>query len=384
MPGLTPDAGAERSLVALAPLLTSAGVELHVAVLTERQAMVPELEEQGIPVHDLSSARGIFQQVASLRALLRSISPDLVHATLFDASQRAQLASIGSKIPVLITWANTDYTPDSGVGVRFGKTKYELYRCWEVILSRLTRPRYHAVTRGVAEHNGGRLKVDPRRIKVGERGRDAAGLQAAASDGRAIREELGLSHAAKLVVAVGRQDHQKAHGALVAVFDGYASSHPEDRLAIAGRDGTGTDDLHAAIANADNPGSVLLLGHRDDIPSLIGEVDVVVCSSLKEGAAGTLIEAMALGTPIVSVPLVGMSDVLIDGRNCRVSDLSEFPAVLEELFDDPDQVARLTAVARSDAEDRFSVVRAALRLADIYAWAAELPPVRSVTRSQAE
>ena len=48
MPGLTPDAGAERSLVALAPLLTSAGVELHVAVLTERQAMVPELEEQGM------------------------------------------------------------------------------------------------------------------------------------------------------------------------------------------------------------------------------------------------------------------------------------------------------------------------------------------------
>ena len=113
MPGLTPDAGAERSIVALAPLLAAAGVELHLAVLTERQGLVPELEAMGIPVHDLSASRGLVQRVRSLRALLRLIRPDLVHATLFEASQVAQIASLGSKVPVLITWANTDYTPES-------------------------------------------------------------------------------------------------------------------------------------------------------------------------------------------------------------------------------------------------------------------------------
>ena len=366
MPGLTPDAGAERSLVALAPLLAAAGVELQLAVLTERQDLVPELEAMGIPVHDLSAARGLVQRVRSLRKLLKSIEPDLVHATLFEASQVAQVASLGSKVPVLITWANTDYTPESSIGVRFGKAKYGFLRCWEIVLSRLSRPRYHAVTQGVADHNGRRLKVPGDRIKVGERGRDAAALRAAAGDGTSIRKELGLTRDARLVVAVGRQDHQKAHGALVATFDRYASSHPDDRLAIAGRQGSGTDALSAAVSAANNPHSILVLGHRNDVPSLLGAADAVVCSSLKEGAAGALIEAMALGTPVISVPLDGLRDVLIDGTNSRVAELGDIPAVLEELFNDPEQVDRLTSAARSDADARFSVGRAAQRLADIY------------------
>ena len=47
MPGMTPDAGAERSLLALAPGLLNAGIELHLALLTDRQTLVPELEDLG-------------------------------------------------------------------------------------------------------------------------------------------------------------------------------------------------------------------------------------------------------------------------------------------------------------------------------------------------
>ena len=365
--------------MALAPLLAAAGVELHLAVLTERQGLVPELGAMGIPVHDLSAAHGLVQRVRSLRALLRLIRPDLVHATLFEASQVAQIASLGSKVPVLITWASTDYTPESALGIRFGKTKFGLFRWWEILLSRLARPRYHAVTQGVAECNGRRLKVASDRIKVGERGRDGAALRAAARDGICIREELGLSLNNRLIVAVGRQDLPKAHGALVAAFDRYANSHPDDRLAIAGRPGSGTHALNAAVEAASNPDAILVLGHRDDIPSLLEAADVVVCSSLREGAAGALIEAMALGTPVVSVPLAGLCGVLIDGQNARVAALADIPAVLEELFDDPEQVDRLTAAARSDADARFSVGRAAQQLANIYKWAVERPNSRGGT-----
>ena len=104
-----------------------------------------------------------------------------------------------------------------------------------------------------------------------------------------------------------------------------------------------------------------------------------MCSSLREGAAGALIEAMALGTPVVSVPLAGLCGVLIDGQNARVAALADIPAVLEELFDDPEQVDRLTAAARSDADARFSVGRAAQQLANIYKWAVERPNSRGGT-----
>lgn len=371
IPGVTSDAGAERSLVAMTPGLIDSGIDLHVAVLTHRQALVPELATMGAAIHDLSSSSNLVSRIRALRRTLEAVKPDLIHATLFEASQVVLLSSFKSKVPVLITWANTDYTPESAHGVRFGRVKFGMVRWWEIALSQFTRPRYHAVTQGVASYNGNRLKVPEDRIKVGERGRDAAALRAAAGDRVATRALLGLDPKARLVISVGRQDYQKAHSALVTVFDQYADAHPADRLVIVGRRGTGSVALEAAISAMRNPEAVTVLGHRDDVPALVASADAAVCSSLKEGAAGSLIEAMALGTPVVSVPLLGLRDVLIDGKNARVAPLHELPAILDELFNDPMQVERLTAEARSDAEGRFSIAGSATRLGEIFAWAAQ-------------
>ena len=89
-----PDAGAERSLLALAPGLLEAGIELHLALLTKRQTLVPELEDLGVVIHDLSSARRLPRRVRALKRTVAAVSPDLVHATLFEASQVAQLATL--------------------------------------------------------------------------------------------------------------------------------------------------------------------------------------------------------------------------------------------------------------------------------------------------
>ncbi len=94
MPGITPDAGAERSLVTLAPALQRAGIELHLALLTDRQALAPPLEEMGVVIHDLSAAQGLSGRVRALQRAVAAVSPALVHATLFEATQVAQLASV--------------------------------------------------------------------------------------------------------------------------------------------------------------------------------------------------------------------------------------------------------------------------------------------------
>ena len=375
MPGITPDAGAERSLVALAPALHQAGIELHLALLTDRQALAPSLEEMGVVIHDLSAAQGLSGRVRALQRTIAAVSPALVHATLFEATQVAQLASVTAvpsrRVPLLITWASTIYTPDASHGVRWGKAKYGLLRWWEVGLARAAKARYHAVTKGVADYNARRLHVGPDRVRVGERGRDGAALRAAAEDPRRVRQELSVGPRGRLVLTVGRQDHQKGHDALVRVFDRYAAGHPEDRLAIAGRTGTGTPALNQALAALQHPDSVAVLGHRGDVPTLLAAADAVVCSSLREGAAGVLVEAMAMGTPVVSVPLEGLKDVLVDGFNARVVPLREFPETLARVFADHDATQRMTAAAQHEADDRFSVDRAGTRLADIYRWAAD-------------
>lgn len=375
MPGMTPDAGAERSLLALAPGLLKAGIELHLALLTERQTLVPQLEDLGVVIHDLSAARRLPSRVRALKRTVAAVAPGLVHATLFEASQVAQLATLSAarskRIPLLITWASTVYTPDAAHGVRWGGAKYGALRCWEIVLARASQARYHAVTQGVADYNGPRLRVAPARIRVGERGRDGAALRAAVGDTDRVRRDLGVGPGARLILTVGRQDHGKAHDALVGVFDRYAAAHPNDRLAIAGRTGTGSPALNQALSAMMHPDAVVALGHRDDVPTLLAAADAVVCSSLREGAAGVLVEAMAVGTPVVSVPLDGLRGVLADGRNARVAQLAQFPETLEEIFADVDGTRRMTAAAQQEADERFSVERSAGRLADIYRWAAD-------------
>ena len=374
MPGMTPDAGAERSLLALAPALRDAGIELHLAVLTDRQTLIPSLQELGVVIHDLSSARRVPGRVAALRNTVADVAPALVHATLFEATQVAQLAAILSarsrRVPLLITWASTVYSPEASHGVRWGRTKYSILRWWEIVLARAANARYHAVTQGVADYNRRRILVSSDRVRVGERGRDGAALRGAVGNPLLARQELGVSPSGRLIVNVGRQDLQKGQDALVEHFDRYAADHPEDRLAIVGRAGTGTATLRQALTKLEHPDSVVVLGHRDDVPTLIAAADAVVCSSLTEGAAGVLVEAMAIGTPVVSVPLDGLKDVLIDGRNARVVPLAGIPQALEEVFANADATRHMTASAQHEADDRFSVDRAGGRLADIYFWAA--------------
>ena len=84
-----------------------------------------------------------------------------------------------------------------------------------------------------------------------------------------------------------------------------------------------------------------------------------------------LVEAMAMGTPVVSGPLEGLKGVLVDGFNARVVPLGEFPETLERVFADHDATQQMTTAAQHEADDRFSVDRAGTRLADIYRWAAD-------------
>jgi hypothetical protein len=81
-------AGAEQSLVALAPHLVVGGVDLHVAYLVERDDLRPELERIGVPVTSLTPPDGRRHRqwwYHRLRELIAAVGPDVVHTTLFEA-----------------------------------------------------------------------------------------------------------------------------------------------------------------------------------------------------------------------------------------------------------------------------------------------------------
>lgn len=369
LPGLNGQGGAEQSFVVTAPLLQDLGVELELALLTDRRLAVPDVEAAGVRVHDLSGARGLPGRARALTELVRRFRPDLVHATLFEAESAASLAVLTTRTPLLVTWATTTQTSVSEGGVAPWKLK--VVEAEQMALGRLARTRYQAVTPGVGRSRGSALRVPAARIRVAERGRDA-GVLTGVEPGRvdAVRAELGLASTDRIVLVVARLEPAKGLERVLAAVDRLVEQVPEAVVLVAGRDGTAAARLESQRRGLAHGDRVRFLGHRDDVPVLLHAAECWLSTSHREGAAGGMLEAWASGCPVVIVPVDGIEGVAVDGRNALVPAPGDVADAVTRVLSDADLGASLVAAGREDFAARFTVERSAERLAEVYRWAA--------------
>jgi glycosyltransferase involved in cell wall biosynthesis len=105
-------------------------------------------------------------------------------------------------------------------------------------------------------------------------------------------------------------------------------------------------------------GAVDLLGHVESIENVIALADIVVLPSYREGTPRTLLEAAALGKPIVATDVPGCREIVRDGYNGRLVP-REAPgalaAAIEELLDNERLSAEMGMNGRDLVSQEFSV-----------------------------
>lgn len=128
-------------------------------------------------------------------------------------------------------------------------------------------------------------------------------------------------------------------------------------------------------------GVVEYLGATDDVRPFIAAADCVVLPSYREGTPRTLLEAAAMGTPLVATDVPGCREVVADGRNgflCRARDGADLARALDAFLSlgGPARAA-MGRESRRLVEARFdeTIVIAAYERA--IAGAAAAPPVRA-------
>ncbi|HYC89654.1 MAG TPA: glycosyltransferase family 4 protein, partial [Thermoanaerobaculia bacterium] len=95
-------------------------------------------------------------------------------------------------------------------------------------------------------------------------------------------------------------------------------------------------------------------GPRDDVAEQMAAMDVLLCTSSHESFGRVLVEAMAVGTPVVATPVGGIPDVVDDGRTGLLArDAEGLAAAVRRILGDPALAARLAAAAREEARRRF-------------------------------
>ena len=133
-------------------------------------------------------------------------------------------------------------------------------------------------------------------------------------------------------VAVGRLTEQKNFPLLINAFSSFAEKHIDVSLSIYG-DGALKDELNKLIKKNKMEKQIFLMGRTDNLPYILAHSSVFIMSSNFEGMPNSLMEAMAVGIPVISTDcptgpkeLIGDNErgLLLDiGNEIKLSDAIE-------------------------------------------------------------
>jgi glycosyltransferase involved in cell wall biosynthesis len=197
---------------------------------------------------------------------------------------------------------------------------------------------------------------------------DAKAFAAQAGEPGATRRELNVPEDAPLVTMVGRLAPQKGVDVLLGAAAKVIGQSPAARFAVVGS-GPHAAALQQQATIHGLDGAVQFLGYRRDVASILGASDVVVMPSRSEGLPLVLLEALALGRPVVASRVGGVPDLVRHGDTAWLIPPDD-PAPLAEgilaLLRDPDQAALIGRAGSRSVEMQCSPERAARRLAAMY------------------
>jgi glycosyltransferase involved in cell wall biosynthesis len=139
------------------------------------------------------------------------------------------------------------------------------------------------------------------------------------------------------------------------------------RLVLAGVDPSGP--LGSLADSVPQRHAVVCLPFSTNVRPLYELLEVVLLPSRSEGLSQALLEAMALGKPVVASDSTGNQDLVtdrVDGRLVRPMAPQAWANAIEELLADPEAAGRLGAAARRTARVTFSLEHTVNRTAQLY------------------
>lgn len=193
---------------------------------------------------------------------------------------------------------------------------------------------------------------------------------------RAPRRPRDRDTSAYTLASVGRLVPKKGHGDLVRAFALVADRRPHGKLIIAGS-GPEREHIEQLIGQRGLAGRVELPGWLDPDATrgLIETSDLLIVPSVvapdgdRDGIPNVILEALAVGTPIVATRLEGITEAIIDGWNGLLvdpGDIGQMASAIEKVLGSPQLWEAFSLAAHRTATRRFDITRNVRQLADSF------------------
>jgi glycosyltransferase involved in cell wall biosynthesis len=187
----------------------------------------------------------------------------------------------------------------------------------------------------------------------------------AVEDRRRLRASLELSD--EIVIAnVGRIVPVKNHDLLINAFE---QIKRDDVVLLIVGGGPEEGRLRRRVLSAGMEKRIRFLGWRDDLALIYAGSDIVALSSNNEGTPVSLIEALAVGCPVVATDVGGVRDVLMGGQLgmlVRAGDVRAFTAALENAIENLPRLRNEAARRSAEVRERYSADRLRREIIELY------------------
>jgi glycosyltransferase involved in cell wall biosynthesis len=355
-------AGAEVQLASLlAALLTDSRFELS-AILLNDGKLGSEIRSLGIPLAILDERKHTaLEIVRRMGAILRHEPPHIIHTHKYKDNILACSALIGRSHPSVVRTVHGITELLSGkafakmlfyglvdrilISWRVGKVIAVSSEIHSLLCRRYTSDKVIRIHNGINLH-----KISYKR------------------DRYSVRRSLGIAGDECIVGAVGRLTRVKGHDELLRAFRLLKESIVHSKCLIVG-DGPLMSELTLLARTLGIANDVIFVGHRDDVYDLINCMDIFVLPSLHEGIPMVLLEALALGKPVIASSVGGVPEVVSHGK----TGLLVKPGSAKELVQSMTLLIRekaygdvLSKAGQELVLDRFSATQMANQTAAVY------------------
>lgn len=291
--------------------------------------------ERGISV--LKDIKGLF----SLASYFKDMHFDAVHSVTPKAGLLTAIAGFFAKVPIRIhiftgqVWAN-----------KKGFSRW-LLKLMDKIIARLNThilvdgegQRQFLIKNGVVDEYKSRVLGQGSICGVNLK-RFFPSIEVRES----IRKELKISKETIVFVFLGRLNHDKGLFELLPAFNRLAAENSNVFLLLVGRDEENVSAHFGDYKHIASEKNFFFYGVTNEPQRLLQAGDVFVLPTYREGFGSSVIEASALGLPVICSDAYGVMDAMVDnitGVRCKVGDPESLYNAMNSFVEDPGLIRRL-------------------------------------------